>query len=90
MESRINIKFDKWLLLAVLVLLALGVFVIYTGSSHAAMQKGLSPAFYTFVHLKKIAIGLCALGFGCCDGSFGLGKNAIFRHKRRYKAYGRR
>jgi len=64
MESRINIKFDKWLLLAVLVLLALGVFVIYTGSSHAAMQKGLSPAYYTIAHLKKIAVGLCALCFG--------------------------
>jgi cell division protein FtsW len=64
MEMHINMKFDKWLLLAVLVLLALGVFVIYTGSSHAAMEKGFSPAYYTIVHIKKIAMGLCALCFG--------------------------
>lgn len=58
MDRFINMKFDKGLLLAVILLLALGIVIIYTGTSPIAMQKGLPAEFFTISHIKKVLLGL--------------------------------
>jgi cell division protein FtsW len=58
MNRFINMKFDKGLLLAVILLLVLGIVIIYTGTSPIAMQKGLPAEFFTISHIKKVLLGL--------------------------------
>ncbi|MCK9181518.1 MAG: putative lipid II flippase FtsW [Fibrobacteraceae bacterium] len=60
MKLRLDLKFDKGLLLAVLVLLALGVFVIYSGSAFQAEKLGRPSYFYALSHLERV---LFAFGF---------------------------
>lgn len=55
----LNIKKIDWaLLVAVLILLILGLIVVYTGSSHVALQKGFSAGHYAWAHSQKIIIGI--------------------------------
>jgi len=53
MDRFLNMKFDKGLLLAVILLLVLGIVIIYTGTSPIAMQKGLAAEYFTISHIKK-------------------------------------
>lgn len=55
--------FDKPLLLAVAALLALGVFVIYSGSEFRATEMGRPSYFYALKHLRYIGIGILGLVF---------------------------
>lgn len=64
MENRLNMKFDKWLLGAVLALLVLGAFVVYTAGSSVAVQKGLPTSYFLVSHLKNMALGLVLLALG--------------------------
>lgn len=65
MNSRLNsiLAFDKLLLLAVVVLLAMGLFVIYTGSNFHAMELGRPSYFYVLKHLRVILFGFVILAF---------------------------
>ena len=65
MNSRLNsiLAFDKLLLLAVVVLLAMGLFVIYTGSNFHAMELGRPSYFYVLKHLRVILFGFVVLAF---------------------------
>ena len=58
MDRFLNMKFDKGLLLAVILLLVLGIVIIYTGTSPIAMQKGLAAEYFTISHIKKVVLGL--------------------------------
>ncbi len=53
--------FDKPLLLTVVALLALGVFVIYSGSEFRATEMGRPSYFYALKHLRYIGFGLLGL-----------------------------
>lgn len=63
MKSIFAKNIDMPLLITILVLLAAGVIVIYTGTSSFAHQKGFSQEFYVFSHLKRILIGLVLMFF---------------------------
>ena len=54
-------KFDKPLLLAMIALLALGVFVIYSGSNFHATELGRPSYFYALKHLRVIGFGFVVL-----------------------------
>ncbi len=57
-------KFDRVLLLSVFVLLMLGLIVVYTGSSHIALQKGFSGSYFVWSHFGKVVAGIGALVLG--------------------------
>lgn len=61
MEKTLNMKFDKGLLLAVILLLVVGIVIVYTGTSPIAMQKGLPAEYFAISHIKKVLIGLFAM-----------------------------
>ena len=63
MNSRLSsiMKFDKSLLLAMIALLALGVFVIYSGSNFHATELGRPSYFYALKHLRVIGLGFVGL-----------------------------
>lgn len=56
------LSFDKPMLLAMVALLALGVYVIYSGSNFHATELGRPSYYYAMNHLKVIALGFVAMG----------------------------
>ncbi len=58
MKKNSVLNFDKGLLLAVIGLLVLGVYVIYSGSNFRATQNGFPESYYAMKHLRFIGIGL--------------------------------
>ncbi len=54
---------DKALLLAVIALLVLGVYVIYSGSDFHATELGRPSYYYALKHLSLIAVGLVGMSF---------------------------
>src|SRR5574344_654563 len=64
MENRMTLKFDKWLLGAVLALLVVGAYAVFTASSPIAAQKGLPTSHFLIQHLMNIGIGLILLVLG--------------------------
>lgn len=65
LAARLKIKFDAWLALAVVSLLIIGMFVVYSASYDVAFQSGLSnndPAYYLKRQMVGLFIGLAAIG----------------------------
>ncbi len=63
MKKNSVLNFDKGLLLAVIGLLVLGVYVIYSGSNFRATENGFPESYYAMKHLKAIGIGFLPM---CC------------------------
>ncbi len=59
-----SLKFDIWLLIAVLALVGLGTVIIYSSSAAYAEGRGLPESFYLVNHLKKVLIGFVMLLLG--------------------------
>ncbi len=57
MKKNSVLNFDKGLLLAVIGLLVLGVYVIYSGSNFRATELGHPGSYYAMKHLTFIGIG---------------------------------
>lgn len=57
-------KVDPLLLFSVLLLLGVGSVIIYSGSGPLAESRGLPASFFMISHLKKVVIGLIAMGIG--------------------------
>ena len=53
---------DKCLLGAVLILLFIGLYVIYSGSSFDAARKGLPTYYYALKHFKFMLAGFVLMG----------------------------
>jgi cell division protein FtsW len=63
MKKSSALNFDKPLLLAVIGLLVLGVFVIYSGTQYRVALKGLSSYYYVMKQLEYIGLGCVLMGF---------------------------
>lgn len=53
-----------WLLLgSVLALLALGIAIVFSSSTHIALVKGYAPTYYMRLHLLNVVLGLGTMAF---------------------------
>lgn len=63
MKKNSVLNFDKGLLLAVIGLLVLGVYVIYSGSNFRATELGHPGSYYAMKHLTFVGAGFIAMCF---------------------------